>query len=195
MLKLEPVVLSGPHVRLEPVEHSHVAGLFEAARPPEIWRWMPIGLDSEALIAELVAQARAQAAAGLGLSFTTRATGENRVVGSTSYLNVSPEHDRLEIGYTWITPAWQRTVVNTEAKLLMLRHAFTTLGCERVELKTDAMNERSRRAIARIGATEEGTLRHHMRRQDGSYRDSVYFSILRDEWPEVERRLTARLAG
>lgn len=195
MLKLEPVVLSGTHVRLEPVEPAHVAGLLEAARPPEIWRWMPFALDSEALIAGLVAHAQATAASGLGLSFTTLSVSEDRVVGSTSYLNVSPENDRLEIGFTWITPTWQRTVVNTEAKLLMLRHAFGTLGCERVELKTDALNERSRRAIARIGATEEGTLRHHMRRQDGSYRDSVYFSILRDDWPDIERQLTARLEG
>jgi len=193
MNRLEPVTLNGEHVRLEPVGPGHVQGLLEAARPAEIWRWMPLALDSEALITGLVAQAQATALAGLGLSFATCVRRDDVIVGSTSYLNVSPEHDRLEIGYTWITPAWQRSAVNTEAKLLMLRHAFDTLGCERVELKTDALNERSRRAIARIGGVEEGTLRHHMRRQDGSYRDSVYFSILADEWPSVERRLEALL--
>jgi len=190
MFTLEPVTLTGRFVRMEPVGPEHVKGLFEAARPPEIWRWFPMKLDSEEGVAGLVARAEAGLAAGLSLSFATRVLSEDLIVGSSSYLNVSPENDRLEIGFTWITPPWQRTAVNTEAKLLMLRHAFQALGCERVELKTDNLNEPSRRAIARLGATEEGALRHHMLRQDGSYRDSVYYSILAEEWPSIERRLS-----
>jgi len=120
MFTLEPVTLTGRFVRMEPVGPEHVKGLFEAARPPEIWRWFPMKLDSEEGVAGLVARAEAELAAGLSLSFATRVLSEDLIVGSSSYLNVSPENDRLEIGFTWITPPWQRTAVNTEAKLLML---------------------------------------------------------------------------
>jgi RimJ/RimL family protein N-acetyltransferase len=124
---------------------------------------------------------------------TERATG--RVIGSTRFANIDWEHRRAEIGWTWLNPRWWRTPINTEAKYLMLRHAFEEWKCIRVELKTAAKNARSRAAIARIGGKEEGTLRHHMIQPDGSYRDSVYFSILDDEWPDVKQRLEARLAG
>jgi len=184
-----PVRLEGDVVRLEPVGEQHVEGLLSAAAFPELWTWMPIAIDSEAVLRALLARAAATLAAGQGLSFATRALRTDEIVGSTSYLNVDEANRRVEIGFTWVTPGWQRSAVNTEAKLLMLRHAFEALGCERVELKTDAMNARSRAAIARLGAREEGTLRHHMIRPDGSFRDSVYFGIVRDEWPAVEARL------
>src|SRR5688500_4130816 len=116
-------------------------------------------------------------------------------VGSTRFANISPEHKRVEIGWTWIAPAWQRSAVNTEAKYLMLGHAFEVWRCGRVELKTNARNEQSRRAIVRIGAKEEGTLRNHMINPDGSFRDTVYFSIIESEWPEVKKSLEEKLAG
>ncbi len=191
---IRPVTLTGGTVELEPVSVKHVPGLLAAASPPEIWRWMPIAIDSEDVLLALIERARENAAVGTGLSFATRLLDGGEIVGATSYLNPDPQHRRVEIGFTWVTPAWQRTAVNTETKLLMLRHAFSALGCERVEFKTDANNERSRAAIARLGAVEEGTLRHHMRRRDGTYRDSVYFSILRQEWPAVEKRLEGMLA-
>jgi len=186
---IRPVTLEGEIVRLEPVGEEHVEGLLSAAAFPELWTWMPVSIDGEAILRALLERAAATLAAGQGLSFATRAVRTGEIVGSTSYLNADEENRRVEIGFTWLTPAWQRSGVNTEAKLLMLRHAFGTLGCERVELKTDAMNVRSRTAIARLGAREEGTLRHHMIRPDGSFRDSVYFSIVREEWPAVEARL------
>lgn len=186
---IRPVTLEGHIVRLEPAGEEHVEGLLSAAAFPELWTWMPVSIDSEAVLRALLERAAATLAAGQGLSFATRAVRTGEVVGSTSYLNADAGNRRVEIGFTWVTPAWQRSGANTEAKLLMLRHAFETLGCERVELKTDALNERSRTAIARLGAREEGTLRHHMIRPDGSFRDSVYFGIVRDEWPAVEARL------
>jgi RimJ/RimL family protein N-acetyltransferase len=195
---LAPVALEGDRVRLEPVERRHLDGLLAAAAHEDLWTWMPIAIDSRPVLEGLIDRARANAANGTGLSLVTHVKGgdgdEARIVGATSYLNVDPPNRRLEIGFTWVTPAWQRTFVNTEAKYLMFRHAFETLGCERVELKTDARNRRSREAILRIGATEEGTLRHHMLRRDGSFRDSVYFSVLRSEWPDVKSRLESRLS-
>jgi RimJ/RimL family protein N-acetyltransferase len=131
---------------------------------------------------------------GGAIPFATTEAATGRVIGSTRYHNVEPLHRRVEIGYTWIGTPWQRTPVNTEAKYLMLRHAFETLDCIRVELRTDSQNQRSRSAILRIGAKEEGTLRRHLRTDAGRFRDTVYFSILDDEWPEVKQRLEAKLA-
>ncbi len=130
---------------------------------------------------------------GVSLPFATcLVNGE--VIGSTRYMNIDVPNRRLEIGSTWITPKWQRSAVNTEAKYLMLRHAFETLGCNRVELKTDALNEKSRAAILRIGAKQEGIFRKHVVCHDGRLRDSVYFSIITEEWPEVKAGLEAKLA-
>jgi RimJ/RimL family protein N-acetyltransferase len=131
--------------------------------------------------------------AGTALSFVIIEKSTMRAVGSTRYANVAKPHRRLEIGWTWITPHWQRTYVNTEAKYLLLRHAFETLGCIRVEFKTDSRNEQSRKALAGIGATEEGTMRNHMIVPGGRIRHSVYFSIIDSEWPEVKKRLEERL--
>jgi len=138
-------------------------------------------------------QALADQKAETALPFATVEQATGRVVGSSRFGNYVEVHRRIEIGWTWIAPAWQRTAVNTEAKLLMLTHAFETLGCRRVELKTSAKNARSRAAMLRIGASEEGTLRQHMINPDGSSRDSVYFSILDGEWPRVKERLKAML--
>lgn len=186
---IEPVELEGEHVRLQPVNLEHTPALWKAGSHPELWRFMPSVIGSEAQMRETISWAVQLAEEGAGLAFatSTKATGE--IVGSTGFWNLEPSHKRLEIGYTWITPRLQRSAVNTECKLLMLRYAFEQLGCNRVEFKTDSLNERSRAAIARLGAVEEGTLRNHMVQPDGRLRHSVYFSILRDEWPQVKRRL------
>lgn len=194
-MKVEPVVLEGERVRLEPLAPEHAPGLWEAARDPVIWRWFPFRITSLAETEQMIALARAAGEQGSMLAFAQilRATGE--IAGSTSYLAIEPAHRRLEIGATWLSPRHQRTGANTEAKLLLLRHAFEQLGCRRVEFKTDSENRQSRTALARIGATEEGTFRSHMIRQDGGRRDSVYFSVIDEEWPRVRSHLEALLAG
>jgi RimJ/RimL family protein N-acetyltransferase len=191
---LEPVSLEGDHVRLEPMTLAHVPALSEVAFEPSIWRWMFVNLETPDDVRAYVEAALAGAAAGSELPFVTidRATG--RVVGSTRYLAIALEHRRIEIGWTWIAPAWQRTAINSGAKLLMLEHAFERLGCRRVEFKTDARNERSRTALAGIGAQFEGIFRKHMVLRDGSPRDSAWFAIVDDDWPAVRDRLRDRLA-
>ena len=193
-LALDPVMLEGARVRLEPLQRAHLAELSEVGLDPEIWRWNPRPPPASVEdMAAYVEGALRQQAAGMALPFATRDLASGRVVGSTRFHRHDLEQPRLEIGYTWIAPPWQRTAVNTEAKYLMLRHAFEVLGCVRVELKTDALNARSRAAIARIGAKEEGILRAHMRTSNGRLRDSVYFSVIASEWPEVKLRLHALL--
>ncbi len=189
-----PVVLEGRHVRLEPLSIDHLAGLTAAGRDPRIWRWMPLDGSTPAGMAEIVAGALAAAGAGSEVPFVTIEQATGRVVGSTRYLAIVPAHLRLEIGWTWIDPAMQRTAVNTEAKLLGLGHAFDTLGLRRVELKTDALNEQSRTAILGIGAQFEGIFRKHMVMPGGRARDSAYYSVIDTEWPAVRARLQARLA-
>ena len=188
---LKPVTLEGRVVRLEPLSESHVPALCDVGLDPSLWALTTVRVNSEADMLGYVRQALADHAAGIALPFATveRATG--KVVGSTRFGSAAAEHRRVEIGWTWIAPAWQRSAVNTEAKLLMLTHAFETLNARRVELKTSALNHRSRNAILRIGATEEGTMRQHMINADGSNRDSVYFSIIDGEWPAVKTRLAA----
>lgn len=193
-MNLEPVVLQGRHARLVPMTPGHVPQLWEAARDPEIWRWTASQVHSEDDVRRYVDEALRWHAAGTALPFVTTEAATGRVIGSTRLANADHTHRRVEIGWTWIAAPWQRTAINTEAKYLMLRHAFEALGCMRVELKTDALNEKSRRAILRIGATEEGTLRKHLVTEGGRVRDTVYFSILDDEWPEVKTRLQERLA-
>jgi RimJ/RimL family protein N-acetyltransferase len=188
-----PVVLEGEVIRLEPLTLGHVDALWEAGRDPSLWEFTATRVASREEMRAYVASALAEQSAGRALPFATvlRKTGD--VIGSTRFAAIEPEHRRLEIGWTWITPAWQRSAVNTEAKFLMLRHAFETLGCRRVELKTSSKNLRSRAAMKRIGAVEEGILRQHMVNPDGSSRDSVYLSILDGEWPTVRERLTQML--
>jgi len=193
-MDLRPVVLEGDLVRLEPLAPSHVPGLWAAAQHPDIWRWLPFRVGSEAEASQLVAFANAAATKGGMLAFAQILRASHEIMGSTSYLAVEPAQRRLEIGATWLHPRHQRTGANTEAKLLLLRHAFEALGCERVEFKTDSENKASRAALARIGASEEGTLRSHMARFDGSRRDSVYFSVIAPEWPRVRAHLEGLLA-
>jgi len=191
---VEPVVLEGEHVRLEPISLEHLSGLTSVGLDSEIWRWMPVFVQTPADMRTLIEEAVAEREAGTQLPFATIERSSGRPVGSSRYLNMDAKNRRIEIGWTWIAPPWQRSVVNTEAKLLMLAHAFETLGALRVELKTDALNEQSRKAILAIGATEEGTLRHHMVMPGGRRRDSVYYSILEDEWPRVRAHLESRLS-
>jgi N-acetyltransferase len=152
-------------------------------------------MRSEEDMRAYVASELAKQEAGLVVRFVTVAKAIAQPVGSTSYLNIDRQHRRVEIGGTWITPAWQRSAINTEAKYLQLRHAFETLGCIRVEFKTDALHTKSRQALARIGATEEGTFRNHMIMPGGRIRHSVYFSITHDEWPRVKAHLEGLLAA
>ncbi len=191
---LEPRVLEGAHVRLEPLSLDHVERLCEIGLDEELWRWTLTNVRTPREMSAYVETALREWSQGTVFPFATveRATG--LVVGSTRYGNIDLAHGRVEIGWTWVARAWQRTAINTEAKYLMLRHAFEVLGCGRVELKTDALNQRSRQAILRLGAREEGTLRQHMRTASGRMRDTVYFSILAGEWPEVKSRLEQRLA-
>lgn len=193
-MKLEPITLQGRHVRLVPMTLEHVPALWEAGRDPEIWRWTVSQCHSEDGMRAYVDAALTAQAAGTALPFVTTEAETGRVIGSTRFGNIDRGNRRVEIGWTWIAAPWQRTAVNTEAKYLMLRHAFETLGCLRVELKTDALNQKSRNAILRIGAKEEGILRKHQITELGRVRDSVYFSIVDDEWPAVKTRLESMLA-
>lgn len=187
------MILEGAHVLLEPLGHAHIEGLSKIAFDPDLWRLNVATIrDPDELRASIEAMLAAQRA-GTMLPFATIERRTRRVIGSTRFMNIERAHRRLEIGGTWIAKPWQRTVINTEAKYLMLRHAFEELGCVRVELKTDALNQQSRTAILRIGAKEEGTLRQHTITWNGRTRDTVYFSILDKEWPQVKADLEAKL--
>ena len=188
-----PVTLEGSVVRLEPIRREHEQLFWDVAKNDleEIFRWIPYPMRTAQDFAKLVDKAFAEQDRGESVVFATLERSSGRVVGSTRFMNIDRANRRVEIGSTWIAPTWQRTAVNTEAKYLMLRHAFEVWGCIRVELKTDALNQKSRSAILRIGAKEEGTLRRHLVTWTGRVRDTVYFSILDSEWPQVKQRLTA----
>ncbi len=194
-MNVTEVTLEGTRFRLEPMRASHHGVLCAIGLDGDLWRLSPKPLRTAEDVTEYIAFALREREAGRALPFvvTERASGE--VIGSTRFGAIEPAHRRVEIGWTWYAPRWQRTRANTEAKYLLLRHAFETLGCIRVELKTDALNERSRAAIRRIGAREEGTLRHHMVTASGRLRDTVYYSILEGEWPAVKAALEARLGA
>jgi len=192
-MNVEPVVLEGAHVRLEPLSRAHLAGLCEVGLAEELWRWIPLPVQTPSDMAGYIDLALREQANGVSLPFVQIEKDSGRVIGSTRYMNIEKVHHRVEIGCTWIGREWQRTAVNTEAKYLLLRHAFETLGCMRVELKTDSLNEKSRAAILRIGAKEEGTFRNHMITSTGRVRHTVYFSVVDFEWPEVKARLEGRL--
>jgi RimJ/RimL family protein N-acetyltransferase len=186
-LDVRPVRLEGELVALEPLEQSHAQGLYNRGRDSADWAFMPRGCFVD--LADTRHWIDNALAAPDQLPFAIVERGKNRVAGSTRYLSIRREHRSLEIGWTWLGQEWQRTGVNTEVKWLLLQHAFERLGCIRVEFKTDARNLRSQRALERIGATREGVLRKHMIVQDDFARDSVYFSVTDDEWPEVLERL------
>jgi len=186
--------LEGTVVRLEPLVWDHLEGLVEVGLDPELWRWMPALVRTEEEMRGYVTAALELRDAGTAIPFATVERASGRVVGTTRFGNVDRANRRVEIGWTWIARPWQRTAVNTEAKYLMLRHAFEEMGCIRVELKTDALNTQSRVAIRRLGAVEEGIFRQHMITNTGRLRDTVYYSILDSEWPEVRRRLEGWLS-
>jgi RimJ/RimL family protein N-acetyltransferase len=188
-MKVAPVALDGRHVRLEPLSQAHQAGLSAVGLDEELWRWIPIPVRTPEDMSAYIATALDEQARGVSLPFALVEKSSARVIGCTRYGNIERTHHRVEIGWTWVAPAWQRTGANTEAKYLLLRHAFETLGCIRVELKTDSLNEKSRAAILRIGAREEGIFRNHMITASGRIRHTVYFSIVDSEWPEVKGRL------
>jgi N-acetyltransferase len=192
-MNVAPVILEGRHVRLEPLSQAHHADLAAVGLAEDLWRWIPTPVRTPEEMAGYIATALEEQACGVALPFALMEKAGGRAIGSTRYGNIDRTHHRVEIGWTWVAPEWQRTAVNTEAKYLLLRHAFETLGCIRVELKTDSLNERSRAAILRIGAREEGTFRNHMITGSGRIRHSVYFSILDSEWPDVKSRLQMKL--
>jgi len=184
-----PITLEGRHVRLEPLSQVHHAGLTAVGLTEELWRWIPTPVRTAEEMSAYIATALEEQARGVSLPFAQIEKSSGRAIGCTRYGNIDRTHHRVEIGWTWVAPEWQRTGVNTETKYLLLRHAFETLGCIRVELKTDSLNEKSRNAILRIGAKEEGTFRNHMITASGRIRHTVYFSILDSEWPAVKARL------
>ena len=190
-----PFSLDGTHVRLDPLHPEHAPLLWEIVKEDldDMFRWIPYRLQSLQDFEAFNRQVLDEQKRGLSIPFATFERGANRVVGTTRYMNMDLANRKVEIGSTWIAPPWQKTVINTEAKYLMLRHAFEVWKCLRVELKTDAMNQRSRQAILRLGAKEEGTLRKHMLTWNGRQRDSVYFSILDTEWPGVKAELERKL--
>lgn len=193
--KATPVVLEGHVVRLEPLAREHARGLAEAAAlGPESFRWLPsASIDGEESARRWIGAMLDAQARGVTLPFATIHRESGRVIGTTRFLNIDVPDLKVEIGSTWLARPWQRSGTNREAKALMLCHAFETWGVRRVEFKTDSRNQQSRTALARLGAVEEGTLRKHLVLPDGSPRDSVYFSILDEEWPEVRRRLGEQL--
>ena len=185
--------LAGRRAKLVPLTMALLEALAEAATDPAIFRWHIALMDGPAAIRVWVEKALAERAADKALPFVTLDAATGRVIGSTRFFNIDAANLKTEIGYTWLVAGAQRTGVNREAKYLMLRHAFETWRLRRVEFKAHARNEQSRAALLRLGAVEEGTLRKHMVMPDGSARDSVYFSIVDAEWPEVKARLEAQL--
>lgn len=193
-MNIHPITLEGNYVRLEPLTLDHLAPLCDGGLDPELWRITVSLVETREDMKRYIETALKAQAEGTALPFTTVEKLSNKVVGSTRFGNIDKTNRRVEIGWTWIARSRQRTPLNTEAKYLMLKHAFETLGCIRVELKTDALNEKSRAAMLRIGAKEEGIFRNHMITQNGRIRDSVYYSIIAQEWPSVKTLLEEKLA-
>ncbi len=192
---VSPVTLEGSVVRLEPIRREHAQLFWDVAKDDleDIFRWIPYSMGTPDDFQKLLDKAFHEQERGESVVFATVEQKSGKTIGSTRFMNIDRTNRRVEIGSTWIAPPWQRTAVNSEAKYLMLRHAFEVWQCIRVELKTDALNQKSRSAILRIGAKEEGTLRRHLVTWTGRVRDTVYFSILDSEWPEVKRALEGRL--
>lgn len=193
-MSIEPIVLEGEFIRLEPLSlERHFADLCEIALDADLWRWTVNQIATAEDLRKYLMTALDEQANGAALPFATIEKQTGKAIGSTRFAAISRENKRVEIGWTWIGKDWQRTFVNTEAKFLMLRHAFETWNCNRVELKTDVLNSRSRNAIRRLGAIEEGVLRQHVITDPGRVRDTIYFSVLRDEWHAVKSNLLTKL--
>lgn len=194
-MELGPTVLEGAHVRLEPLARGHADDLAEAARDPLIWRWLPVQIASRQDLETWIDEALVASAAGVEHAFAVVDRQTGRAVGSTRYMDITPSHRGAEVGWTWYARSAWGGIVNPESKLLLLSHAFEEWGAIRLYFKTDSLNERSRAAIARLGAIYEGDLRNHRIRPDGTYRHSSYYSILNSEWPAVKAGLERRIAS
>ena len=190
---IEPVTLRGDHITLEPLERGHEDALREAARDGELWRLWFTSVPAPESVAQYIDTALGMRESKGAMPFIVRENASGAIIGCTRYLNVEAEHRRVEIGYTWYAKRFQRSAVNTEAKILLLSHAFETLRCIAVEFRTSWFNQGSRAAIARLGAKQDGVLRNHQISPDGIYRDTVVFSILESEWPAVKRHLRFEL--
>ena len=193
MISLSPVTLEGNGVRLEPLTPAHEKDLVTAALDGQLWQLWYTAVPEPKLTGQYISDALAGQDSGVMLPWAVRELETNTIVGSTRYHDIVPAIDRVEIGYTWYASSWQRSHVNTACKLLLLAHAFETVGCKVVGLRTDTFNFRSQRAIEALGAKKDGVLRHHHPRRDGTVRDSVMYSILLEEWPDVKRHLALRL--
>jgi RimJ/RimL family protein N-acetyltransferase len=195
-MQIGPVTLSGKHVRLEPLQIGHAAGLYSIGTDDRIWTYLlRTKLESLDDVRELIREALSSAETGGQVPFAIIDIATGRVAGSTRYLSISRPDRLLEIGWTWLGVDHWRTALNTECKYLLLQHAFETLGCVRVQLKTDLRNERSQRAIERLGAVREGVLRKYQLTQGGRHRDTVMYSIINEEWPAIKQRLESKLAS
>jgi len=186
-----PLVLEGEHVRLEPLTLDHWAPLVAVGLDGDVFRWFPRPVRSPADMREFIELAVQEGSAGLAIPFVTIARRSGQAIGGTRFGNIDLANRGVEIGWTWLARPWQRTAANTEAKYLMLRHAFEVWQCNRVEFKTDSLNTQSRAALLRIGAVEEGTFRNHIVTASGRLRHSVYYSVIREEWPGVKERIEA----
>ena len=194
MIDLRPVTLERDGIRLEPMTAEHASGIATAAADGNLWELWYTAVPEPGNVAKYIADALAGASEGRMLPWVVRDVASDAIIGSTRYHDIVAACDRVEIGYTWYGASWQRTRVNTVCKLLLLAHAFDTVGCHVVGLRTDNFNFRSQRAIEGIGAKKDGVLRHHQARRDGTVRDSVFYSILQTEWHDVRRHLELRLA-
>ena len=194
MITLAPTALEGHGVRLEPMQPDHEDDLRAAAADGRLWELWFTAVPEPDRTRAYVATALAGQEAGHMLPWVVRELGTGTIVGSTRFHDVLPEVDRVEIGYTWYARSWQRTHVNTACKLLLFEHAFERVGCAVVGLRTDNFNFASQRAIEALGAKKDGVIRHHQPRRDGTVRDSVMYSVLAGEWPDVKRHLDLRLA-
>ncbi|MBI5215612.1 MAG: GNAT family N-acetyltransferase [Ignavibacteriae bacterium] len=192
-MNTQTVTLEGTHVRLEPLSMYHHSQLCEIGLDDELWKWTMTVMKTPDNMKSYIETAMKWQAEGTALPFAIIEKKSNMAIGSTRYGNIERANRRLEIGWTWIARQWQRTSINTETKLLLLTHAFETLGCIRVEFKTDSLNQQSRNALLRIGAKEEGIFRNHMITPSGRYRHSVYFSIIETEWQNVKRKLEEKM--
>jgi RimJ/RimL family protein N-acetyltransferase len=194
MVTLQPTTLEGHGVRLEPLGEGHEAALRAAATDGALWQLWFTSVPEPDHVAAYIATALEGQHAGHMLPWIVRELTSGAVVGSTRYHDIVPAVDRVEIGYTWYAQRWQRTHVNTACKLLLFAHAFERVGCQVVGLRTDNFNFASQRAIERLGARKDGVIRHHQARRDGTVRDSVMYSVVAAEWPDVKRHLALRLA-
>lgn len=192
-MNVEPVILDGDFVRLDPMRVDHIPALCSVGLDESLWKWTNSVISDAADMERYVRQALTDRELGRSLPFVTVEKKTGTIVGSTRFGNIDVTNRKTEIGWTWINAKWQRTAINTEAKLLMLTHAFDVWKCVRVEFKTDNNNLKSRKAIKRLGAKEEGTLRNHMITESGRFRDSVYFSIIESEWGSVRETLVSKL--